>query len=219
VADIVPKDGKVGLTWAPIPGVTDYRIFRTSSPDIDFDSEPVADVTMLAPRKDGWQRAVVSGLVNGIDGYYAISSIIDGKPTMVHRLLLGSPAVGAGLPTITFSYDTPSGDNHACVKRDVTVTVTVTDRFGIQDLTTQVGDKTYSIAGNAETSGDDLKNDGDLSISYIIPDPVRPAAGSVTVTALATSLAGGDARVVTSDECRQYLRYPKGGGGRAWTVL
>jgi lysophospholipase L1-like esterase len=73
---------QVALTWEPIPGATEYQLFRTANRETEFPSEPFLHTTGTT----GFVNATdVSG-----DAGIAVSAVVDGKLRMHHPLLEGS---------------------------------------------------------------------------------------------------------------------------------
>ena len=89
----VQADG-VHLDWAPVAGATGYEIFRTPNRDTDFPALPVATLSA------GTTSVVIP---NTVDGFFAVSSVVDGVNSMRHAMVgipgtSGPPAV---VPKIT----------------------------------------------------------------------------------------------------------------------
>ena len=177
---ITERDQTVGLSWNPVPGATEYEIFSTPSPDQDFLSTPVANVTWLPNGPNGQLKAYVSGLPNGETRYYAISPLVAGQPSMTHPLI---PATASNLQSgqqASVMFDDKNGTEHTCGADTVNATFSFGDDFfGIQSYTASVG-------------GSVVAKDANLSqptATVRVPISV-PATGSVTVTAQATNGAG-----------------------------
>ena len=114
------------LDWDPVPGATSYEIFRTPTESEDFPALPVATLS------GSTTTAVIPGFV---DGFFAVSSVIDGVNTMFHRME-GIPGVSsepAVVPSITATdlslvegdSGTRSGDVEVRLSEPTTVPVTV----------------------------------------------------------------------------------------------
>ena len=76
------------LTWDPIPGATEYRVFATSSPGTPFGTDPM----LIA---DGGTRSASVPIEDGQQLHFAISSIVDGRPSMWHPLTSGTGTLGS----------------------------------------------------------------------------------------------------------------------------
>ena len=80
-----PSDGAVNLTWQPVAAATGYEIFETPSATTPFAVTPVltvgADTTTAAVPNEDTTYPV----------FYAVSSIINGVPTMEHPLVSSLP--------------------------------------------------------------------------------------------------------------------------------
>ena len=89
----VQADG-VHLDWAPVAGATSYEIFRTPNRDTDFPALPVATLSA------GTTSVVIP---NTVDGFFAVSSVVDGVNSMRHAMvgIPGTSGPAAVVPTIT----------------------------------------------------------------------------------------------------------------------
>jgi PKD repeat protein/lysophospholipase L1-like esterase len=76
------KDSVV-IDFDPIAGASGYRIYRLIDRDAGFERQPL-EVTWLTPTK-----AKINGVAPGNNDTYAISSIVDGRPTLKHPLVHG----------------------------------------------------------------------------------------------------------------------------------
>lgn len=95
---------KVALTWAPIPGATQYQLFRSPDLDTDFPDEPLLTTTKTSVMVDG--ELVETGEI-------AVSAMVGGNPTMVHPLLggLDAPNCSDDGPHEGFLWSGPSSTN------------------------------------------------------------------------------------------------------------
>ena len=77
------------LVWqAPsVAGITSYEVFYTPTADTPFGAEPVATVPA---------STLSTVVANGQSGYYAVSAVINGVPTMYNALAEGTASSGAG---------------------------------------------------------------------------------------------------------------------------
>ena len=73
----------IDLAWqAPsVPGITGYEVFYTPTPNTPFGATPVATVS---------SSTLSTAIANGASGYYAVSAIVDGVPTMYNSLAEGT---------------------------------------------------------------------------------------------------------------------------------
>ena len=174
-----------GISWDPIPGATDhtdYEVFSTPSPDQDFPSTPVANVTWLPNSANGQLKAYVSGLPNGETRYYAISPIVAGQPSMTHPLTAATASDQQTGQQASVTFDDKNGTEHTCGESTVNATFTFGDDFfGIQSYTVSLGGSVAAEKGNLSQP----------TVTTNPPVPISvPATGSVTVTAQATNSAG-----------------------------
>ena len=155
-------------------GATGYKVFDTPTPDTPFPDQPDSRVEMLAPR-NGKERAVVRGVSSGTSAWFAVSSTINGKPTMVHPMVSGASVSDSPAPTVTADIGDASNSPHTCGETSVPVTFTFRDSF--------FGLKSYTVSGT--------DHDGTFSISGDSKAVTRtitiPSGGSVTVTAQGTN--------------------------------
>jgi flagellar hook assembly protein FlgD len=118
--------GKILLTWAPIPGATDYQIFSTTNPTTDF-TTPLPHVTPLAD-ENGMKRAVVRDVPKGTQAWYAISPTVNGHPRMSHPLTQGTSLETAPYPTVSVIDQGWHGSpTHTCGKSEVTTEFRIID--------------------------------------------------------------------------------------------
>jgi len=76
---------QVRLDWEPVPGAEGYEVYETKDPDTPFGDEPIhLDL-------DGETAGLVPAPPDGEQAYYAVSTIIDGRHTMVHPLVEAPP--------------------------------------------------------------------------------------------------------------------------------
>ncbi len=94
----VTEPGGVELTWqAPsVSGIDGYEIFYTPTNDTLFGATPVESVSSTA------QSAFIP---SGVSGFYAVSTIVDGTPTMYN------PLVGVGQPGSNVVVETETSGN------------------------------------------------------------------------------------------------------------
>ena len=120
----------VGLTWQPVPGATSYDIYSTPTPETSFGSSPIGQAPANAT------TFVADGIDPDSDQYFAISSIINGQPVMMHPLTEGKSASNSTEP-VTQVNATTTG-----CSTPVNVNVSFVD--GFDDLTAW----TYTIGSN-----------------------------------------------------------------------
>ena len=75
-----PRAGAAELTWAAVPGATDYQIFTTPEPTAAFGGTPTATTAA------GTTTATVPA-TPGVATYYAVSATVGGKAVMRHALV------------------------------------------------------------------------------------------------------------------------------------
>ncbi len=189
----VPLDHKLGLEWDPVPGATSYQVFSTPSQTTPFGASPTPDTTIFPAEAKGQVKAVIKNLDAGSTAYYAVSSTIDGVPTMVHPLIQGTAGdTGAGLPGVSVAYDDPSGDDFTCGVTNLHATFTFDDPFF--DLSS------YVITGNDDpdqstgTIPAGMQTYTAAPISLTIPTNL---GGHLTITAQVTNVDGDSSPVFT----------------------
>ena len=80
-----PTSGDVVLNWQPVSGASEYEIFGTPSDTTPFPADPIMTV-------DGSQTSAIVPNDNTNEAtYYAVSSVINGVPTMEHPLVSSLP--------------------------------------------------------------------------------------------------------------------------------
>lgn len=100
------NDHTITLEWEPVAGVSEYQIYRTTSRSTEFPQTPDANVI-----KVGTTKAVISDGEESPPSYFAISSIIDGKPTMVHPLISSTEVTPGNYPKLEVQDRTPCGSS------------------------------------------------------------------------------------------------------------
>jgi PKD repeat protein len=113
----VGLNGAVGLLWEEVPGATSYEIYRTSDRQTDFPDIPLATVA-----GDVTQKLVQTSSTT--PEWYAVSSIINGRRTMVHPIVRGQQNPSAS--PVSLSTDLTS---QASCGHDIGVTVNITSLF------------------------------------------------------------------------------------------
>jgi PKD repeat protein/flagellar hook assembly protein FlgD/pimeloyl-ACP methyl ester carboxylesterase len=134
---------EVGLKWAPVPGATEYKVYETPNPQTPFSSQP-ATVEML-PSSGGMLKAVVPDIPAGTQEWFAVSSLIDGRWTMVHPLVAGDALSTSPSPTVSVQIGDRGNSPHTCGEAQVPITVTFEDEFfGLKHYEVKVGSTTIS---------------------------------------------------------------------------
>lgn len=88
-----PLGEDIKLDWEPVPGATSYQVYELSDRDSPFDDDPIRVDSL-----DDVTEGSVPRPEDGEERYYAVSSIVNGRPTMVHPLVKAPavPSVGDG---------------------------------------------------------------------------------------------------------------------------
>ncbi len=86
----------VEVQWAPVAGATSYGIFDTDSPEHDFGSSPLAEVSASSFTPSAAHPVPYADITVDPRHYLAISPIVGGHPQMSHPLLSASGQVTAG---------------------------------------------------------------------------------------------------------------------------
>ncbi len=165
ITSVALKD-KIGLEWAPVSGATGYHIFSTPSPDTPFAPQP--DPATMLPASDGMLKAYVP-FTHGTHRWFAVSSTINGVPTMVHPLVSGDSVASAPSPTVSVSIDDKTGTSQTCGQTSVPVTFTFTDRF--------FGMSAYKIDGVSESTAGQWVTHGVSGETYSVTDTVKLTNG------------------------------------------
>lgn len=106
----------IALEWDPVPGATAYKVFKTPDRETDFPNTPDATAQQL-----GSTKAVVRDAPSDPQSYFAVSSLVNGRWTMVHPMI-GSDQVTPGeYPHIQVA------DESECGSSAVAGTATFTD--------------------------------------------------------------------------------------------
>ena len=134
-----PLYHKVGLQWDPIPGATGYEIFATPDRKTDFPSQA------LSVRMVGTTQAVVDNVPVGQDTWYAVSAVVDGRPTLYHSIAEGWSLNYAPSPVTTATY--LEGGPHACGK-DVSIAFDFSEDFF------QLSHYRITVSGASDILGD-----------------------------------------------------------------
>ena len=108
ISALTDTPGYVHLQWDAVPGATGYEVFSTPNLDTPFAGTPdAASATpggnpstspLPASATDAYLAAS-----NGSDRYYAVSTLIDGTPTLEHTVIEASPGLSAGPPSASIS--------------------------------------------------------------------------------------------------------------------
>jgi uncharacterized repeat protein (TIGR01451 family) len=94
----VRETGAVRVRWAAIPGAAGYRLFKTPDLNTDFSGSPLLEVPA------GQTEALLTGMPEGDQSFYAVSTLLAGVPTLRHPLVT-APIHPPGFesPTLPFS--------------------------------------------------------------------------------------------------------------------
>ena len=108
ISALTDTPGYVHLHWDSVPGATGYEVFSTPNLDTPFAGTPDAAAAtpggnpstspLPASATDAYLAAS-----NGSDRYYAVSTLIDGTPTLEHTVIEASPGLSAGPPSASIS--------------------------------------------------------------------------------------------------------------------
>ena len=79
---------RVVLSWDAIPGATGYRVFRTDSDGTPFPGEPITET-------DGEELTATIAQESETTGYFAVSTLVDGRPMMLHPLTSATATLGS----------------------------------------------------------------------------------------------------------------------------
>jgi PKD repeat protein/flagellar hook assembly protein FlgD len=82
---------RIGLQWTGIPGATGYEIYQTPDRSTDFPATPVLTVPA------GTTNATVP-VAPGSTGWFAVSSIVNGRHTLLHPIVEGAPSTRVTIP-------------------------------------------------------------------------------------------------------------------------
>ncbi len=122
------SQGKIVLSWAQVPGATGYRVFSTPNRLTPF-GEPLGvhpfehgtigngTVTEIPPEEGEAQLKAAVDAVPGEERWYAVSSIVNGIPTLFHPII-----------EATFNPGTPEVETGAVEKLEPT-TATLTGKI------------------------------------------------------------------------------------------
>jgi len=110
---------QIGLLWTAVPGATGYEIYSTPDRATEFPATPVASVSAAT-------TSATLPVTPGSDGWFAVSSIVNGRRTMFHPIVQGIPSAN---PTVPFTYARLSST--ASCGQDVTVTAQFDDPFSV----------------------------------------------------------------------------------------
>ncbi|MBO9521583.1 MAG: carboxypeptidase regulatory-like domain-containing protein [Nocardioidaceae bacterium] len=193
--------GKALLTFDEVPGATAYRFFTRSGLEGDYREVPADDVHQYyvagtGPSTPGPKRVVLQGIDPEVDRYFVISSVIGGKPTMVHRL---APLPETeNKPAATPVYHTSNGGPHTCGARTIDVTFDFGDDFGLQSWTVDPdgdGEVARDVVGQVPADSDYARvmfGEAGARTTLAVPLVLRIPAGqsSMTVRYWAYNLAG-----------------------------
>jgi PKD repeat protein/flagellar hook assembly protein FlgD len=111
----------VGLLWDPVEGATSYEIYRTPDRGTDFPATPLAVVP-------GTANQALLPATTDTSGWYSVSTILNGRNTMVHPIEAVPSTTTGDQPTTTVQLST----NASC-GADIGVTARFSDLF--YDLT------------------------------------------------------------------------------------
>jgi PKD repeat protein/pimeloyl-ACP methyl ester carboxylesterase len=134
---------EVGLEWEPVAGATGYKIYQTPNPSTPFTDQPVTAEQL--PASNGMLKAVVPNIPTGTQAWFAVSSMVSGKPTMVHPLVPGNALSSSQSPTVSVQIGDRGNSPHTCGETQVPVTFTFEDEFfGLKHYEIKVGTRTIS---------------------------------------------------------------------------
>ncbi|HVW17923.1 MAG TPA: hypothetical protein VHB30_06705, partial [Solirubrobacteraceae bacterium] len=90
-------EGEVHLHWQQVPGAEGYEVFSIPDLDTPFDAAPEevqggddSYGTVLGPGVSDAYLPAAAGA-----RYYAVSTIVDGRPTLEHAVIVGQPGTSA----------------------------------------------------------------------------------------------------------------------------
>jgi len=94
----------ITLEWEPVAGASEYQIYRTTSRATEFPQTPDPNVINV-----GATKAVITDAEETPASYFAISSIINGRDTMVHPLISSTEVTPGNYPRIQTYDETECG--------------------------------------------------------------------------------------------------------------
>jgi PKD repeat protein len=97
----------IALEWEPIPGASEYQIFRTTARTTEFPQTPDPNVIQV-----GATKAVITDAEETPSSYFAISSIVNGQHVMVHPLIASTEVTPGRYPQIRVTDETECGELH-----------------------------------------------------------------------------------------------------------
>ena len=103
-----PRDRRRELTWAAVPGATNYQVFATPSPSTAFGGTPTATTAA------GTTTATVPASP-GVATYYAVSATVGGKAVMRHALVASPRWQSRRCRVRRRSFDATAGNGQATV--------------------------------------------------------------------------------------------------------
>ena len=99
LAELGDAPGMVHLHWQAVPGATGYEVFSTPTLDTPF---PAAPLPVAATAAGATETTLPAGATDAYiaastASYFAVSSIVDGIPTLEHPVIAAAPGIGGGL--------------------------------------------------------------------------------------------------------------------------
>jgi flagellar hook assembly protein FlgD/PKD repeat protein len=149
----------VGLLWTPVPGATGYEIYATPDRSTDFPATPVLAVPA------GTTSATLP-LAQGDTGWFAVSSIINGRRTLVHPITQAAPSSQPAVPSSHGKLSTATSCG-----ADIGVSVQFSDPFF--DLTGW----TATLGGTSVASGG--LTGREAATSFLVKAADVPSAGAL----------------------------------------
>ena len=143
---------KTVLEWDPIPGATQYEIYKTTDLRTPFGDVAVPMLSVGGSTTAAWVPATP-----GDHPWYAISAVVDGKRVMHHPVKTGDAVSLAPWPKSTISYV------RNCVNETVSVRVTVLGgpHFGLKETTIRYG--TLGTPQTIQLSGSKFEHEVSLA--------------------------------------------------------
>ena len=164
------QDGGILLHWEPVPGATGYEVYEVADRESPFPADP-------SPVDYDGTSALAPPLEPGEKRYYAVSTIVNGRHTMVHPILEAPPPPPAG-----------EGDEDPFGPPTGTCGLTSV-RLGpaefLASCFTKDGDR-YTASGRVRVNGIDLFPQGarvvvDVAKARVTVDEAKVKLGSVTL--------------------------------------
>ncbi|WP_166680250.1 PKD domain-containing protein [Kribbella sp. VKM Ac-2566] len=133
---------RVGLKWESVPGATGYEIYSTPDRITDFPAAPVQTLPADA-------TTTTIPLAQGSEAWFAVSTIVNGRRTLLHPIVDATPSTEAIEPRTRVKLSST-----ASCGADVSVSASFDDAFAdLTGWTATLDGADYATGGNHALSG------------------------------------------------------------------